>query len=116
MPTLSRLETRMEKRIEKRLEAEVTQRVEAEVTQRLEAEVTQRVEAEVTQRVEAELTQKGLLKGRREDVLDNLAIRFNAVPEDIIQAVHQITDQAMLKNLHRAAVQVATLEEFRALL
>ena len=92
MPTLSRLEARMEKRIEKRLEAEVTQKVKAEVTE------------------------KGLLKGRREDVLDNLASRFDPIPEDITEAIQQITDQALLKRLHRVALQVATLEEFRALL
>ena len=108
MPTLSRLEARMEKRIEKRLQAEVTQKVEAEATQK--------IEAELTQRLETKLTEKGLLEGRREDVLDNFTIRFESAPEDIVEAVQQITDQTLLKKLHRAALQVATFEEFRGLL
>ncbi len=56
--------------------------------------------------------EKGLLEGQREYVLDILDLRFDPVPSDVIEAVRQITDHKLLKKLHRAAVQVATLEEF----
>lgn len=67
-------------------------------------------------RLEQRFTVKGLLEGRREDVLDNLVSRFDPIPEDITEAIQQITDQALLKKLHRAALQVETLDKFRDLL
>jgi hypothetical protein len=62
------------------------------------------------------LEQRLMVRGQREYVLDNLANRFDPIPEDIIEAIQQITDQALLKKLHRAALHVATLDEFRDLL
>jgi len=58
----------------------------------------------------------GIARGRREDIIEVLEVRFEAVPETIVEAVNQINDTALLKSLHRQAITIATLEEFQTLL
>ena len=58
---------------------------------------------------------KGELEGLREALLVTLEVRFNGVPQDIIDAVNQIEDRNVLMKLQHAAVQIATVEEFRSL-
>jgi len=52
----------------------------------------------------------------RENVLEVLEVRFEAVPETIVEIVNQIEDTALLKSLLRQAITIATLEEFQTLL
>lgn len=59
---------------------------------------------------------RGALLKAREDVLEVLEVRFEAVPETIAEAVNQIEDGAVLKGLHRQAITVATLADFQGLL
>ena len=56
--------------------------------------------------------QQGAIQSTREAVIDNLAVRFEAVPEPIIEAIHEINELALLKILHRKAIKVKSLEEF----
>ena len=56
--------------------------------------------------------QQGAIQSTREAVIDNLAVRFEAVPEPIIKAIHEINELALLKILHRKAIKVKSLEEF----
>lgn len=59
---------------------------------------------------------RGESRKAREDVLEVLEVRFEAVPETIVEAVNQIEDRAVLKSLLRQAITIATLEEFQGLL
>ena len=62
-------------------------------------------------------TEKGIEQGGREFLLDVLALRFQ--PEDVQQLasrIEAIEDVQRLKQLHRAAIQIPTLEAFRSLL
>ncbi|MFP4008385.1 MAG: hypothetical protein ACLFV6_10335 [Spirulinaceae cyanobacterium] len=59
---------------------------------------------------------RGALLNAREAVIEALHVRFEAVPETIVEAVNQIEDGAVLKGLHRQAITVATLTDFQGLL
>ncbi len=62
-------------------------------------------------------TEKGIEQGGREFLLDVLALRFQ--PEDVqrlTSRIEAIGDVQRLKQLHRAAIQVPSLEAFRHLL
>ncbi|GAB1540489.1 hypothetical protein NUACC21_31580 [Scytonema sp. NUACC21] len=58
----------------------------------------------------------GMLKMKREDVIDNLATRFGEVPPEIIAKIENLYDMSVLKQLHRQAITVGCLEEFQQLL
>ena len=61
--------------------------------------------------------QQGIEQGGREFLLDMLALRFQ--PEEVQQLaarIEAIDDVQRLKQLHRAAIQVPSLEAFRDLL
>ena len=61
--------------------------------------------------------EQGIEQGGREFLLDVLALRFQ--PEDVQQLasrIEAIEDVQRLKQLHRAAIQIPTLEAFRSLL
>ncbi len=60
--------------------------------------------------------QQGQLQASREAVEDILQVRFDPVPESIIEVLQAIDDVAELKQLHREAVTVSTLEEFQMML
>ena len=65
------------------------------------------------------LIQQGIEQGGREFLLDVLALRFQ--PEEVQQCrlaarIEAIDDVQRLKQLHRAAIQVPSLEAFRNLL
>ena len=65
--------------------------------------------------------EQGIERGGREraieDLLDVLEIRFGlAASEPLVRRLGAIDDGQHLKQLHRAAIQVPTLEEFRRLL
>ena len=66
-------------------------------------------------------TEKGIEQGSREraieDLLDVLEIRFGLAASDPLAAhIGSIDDVQRLKQLHRAAIQVPSLEAFRPLL
>ncbi len=67
-------------------------------------------------RLEQRFFAKGRQEGLQEGVLDILGLRFGSVPPDLTEAVQKIDDRKRLKSLHLAAVQIASLDEFRLLL
>ena len=56
--------------------------------------------------------QKGLLQAAREDVFDVLELRFGRVPRQIKSAVSTCNDLGKLKQAHRNAVLMKSLDEF----
>ncbi|NEP61826.1 MAG: transposase, partial [Symploca sp. SIO2G7] len=74
--------------------------------------------------MEVRAMQKGIEKGiglgtvqtARESVLEVLAIRFEVVPPEIIEAINQIEDASVLKQLHRQAIAVSSMVDFQQLI
>ncbi|NEO27194.1 MAG: hypothetical protein F6K03_09935 [Kamptonema sp. SIO4C4] len=60
--------------------------------------------------------QEGRVEGCRENILDLLEVRFETVPETIIQQLNQITDLEKLKTLHTQAVMIPSVEQFQEIL
>ncbi len=58
----------------------------------------------------------GMLKVQRENVIDNLATRFGEVPPELIEKIENLYDMPVLKQLHRQAIVIGSLEEFQQLL
>ncbi len=48
----------------------------------------------------------------REDIIEVLAIRFGELPQSLGKAVSQVKDLAKLKQLHKEAITIATVEDF----
>jgi hypothetical protein len=48
--------------------------------------------------------EQGALQNARESVLEVLEIRFEVVPPELIEAINQIEDTSVLKQLHRQAI------------
>ena len=62
-------------------------------------------------------TEKGIEQGGREFLLEVLALRFDAdAAQQLAGQIGAISDVQRLKQLHRAAIQVPSLEAFRHLL
>jgi predicted transposase/invertase (TIGR01784 family) len=59
---------------------------------------------------------KGIIQTAREDVIDNLEVRFGTVPLALKEEIQGISDPVFLKHLHRQAIQVPSLKDFEALL
>ncbi len=59
---------------------------------------------------------EGILQKGRETVIDALEIRFENVPSDLVDAINQIEDPAILKTLHRQAITLSSLSEFQSYL
>jgi hypothetical protein len=64
-------------------------------------------------RMELRAMQKGILQTARESVLEVLEIRFEVVPPELIEAINEIEDTSVLKQLHRQAIALDSLEEFQ---
>lgn len=60
--------------------------------------------------------QEGILQNAREAVIEILQIRFERVPEALSQQVNTIQDLSLLKQLHRQAITIDSLDEFTTLL
>ncbi len=60
--------------------------------------------------------EQGMLQNGREAVLEILEIRFERVPVPLTEQIRTLDDVAVLKRLHRQALQVDSLEAFEALL
>jgi len=92
-------------------------------TQAFEARVEKIIEPQLrstTMTLAEQYIEKGIVKGREEgreesrkaDILEALEIRFGTVPEGVRDAVESAGGQQRLRELHRAAITSATLEEF----
>jgi len=66
----------------------------------------------LAQRYRQEGRQEGVLKGRQEDVLEALVIRFSRVPEGLREAIMAEEDDAKLRRLFRTALECSSLEDF----
>jgi hypothetical protein len=60
--------------------------------------------------------QQGELKRARKAVYEVLDARFDLMPRDIVEAIEKIEAIPVLENLHRKAVKVNDLDEFREIL
>jgi hypothetical protein len=62
------------------------------------------------------LREESMIQIVQENILEILEVRFGDVPLALREDVQGISDPAFLKFLHREAIQVASLEDFEALL
>ncbi len=60
--------------------------------------------------------QQGILQSAREAVIDILELRFEVVPEAIVNRLNEIYDPSILKIFRRKAVKVSSLEEFEQII
>jgi hypothetical protein len=63
--------------------------------------------------IESPLINVLLAKNRQEAILDVLAARFGAVPQDVRKQLRSVVDLKRLKGLTRFAAQCPDLEAFR---
>ncbi|MBD1890063.1 transposase [Coleofasciculus sp. FACHB-SPT9] len=56
---------------------------------------------------------KGILQNSRENIIEVLETRFETVPSSIVESVTSIEDPALLKQLHRRAITISSVEEFQ---
>ncbi len=56
--------------------------------------------------------EEGVIQTHRENVIENLATRFEEVPTQVVEAVNKIDDVAVLKDLLRRAILVNSMAEF----
>ncbi len=59
---------------------------------------------------------RGILQNARESVLEVLEVRFAAVPPELIEAINQIKDASVLKQLLRQAITIGSIAQFQQLL
>jgi hypothetical protein len=59
---------------------------------------------------------EGHQEGRQEALLDILEVRFERLPETLIEAIKNLKDTLLLSELHKKAVLVESLEKFEQLL
>jgi len=57
--------------------------------------------------------QQGMLQKSREYLIDTLEIRFEIIPRSILRVLNEINDPSILKSLHKKAVTVTSLDEFK---
>ena len=60
--------------------------------------------------------EQGALQNARESVVEVLEIRFEVVPPELIEAINEIDDTSFLKELHRQAIALDSLEAFQEFL
>lgn len=56
--------------------------------------------------------EQGILQKAREAVIEVLEIRFEFVPEALVEAINTLDDVGILKTLHKQAVIVESIEQF----
>ena len=66
--------------------------------------------------IETRAMRREALRGARESLLEVLKVRFQHVPQAIAETVNSIYDVAFLKQLHRQAIVIGSVEEFEQLL
>ncbi|NEQ68529.1 MAG: transposase [Symploca sp. SIO2D2] len=60
--------------------------------------------------------QRGAVQTAHEWLLEVLTMRFEVVPPEVIEAINQIEDTSVLKQLHRQAIAISSMVEFQQLL
>ena len=60
--------------------------------------------------------EKGQLEATQNSVFDILEVRFGVTPEDIALKLKSIEDLYVLRQMHKKAVVVKSLDEFREIL
>ena len=101
----------------------LTPKLEREVEQEIEAFENSKAMKYITN-IERRGLQKGLEKGQhlgqirnqQESVLTVLETRFGDLPYPLREAVTVMHDLAQLKQWHRSAIQLSSLEEFQKLI
>ena len=58
--------------------------------------------------------QEGLIFSKQQDILEELEIRFQRIPEGLREEIEAIADSKKLTHLHRTAITSADLESFAA--
>lgn len=70
--------------------------------------------------IERRAIEQGIERGRlqtlREMVVEALQLRFERIPDEVLTALAKLSDLQQLKNLHRQAIIIPSLEEFEHLL
>jgi hypothetical protein len=66
--------------------------------------------------IETRAMRRGIQQDARESAIAVLEVRFGEVPEAIADTINSIDDVAFLKQLHRQAIVIGSLEEFEQLL
>lgn len=56
--------------------------------------------------------EQGSLDTVREVLIETLSLRFQRVPEELLETLHKLSDLKQLKSLHRQAILAGSLEEF----
>jgi len=59
---------------------------------------------------------RAILQNTRESVLEVLEVRFEAVPPELIEAINQMKDTSVLKQLHKQAITIGSITQFQQLL
>ena len=62
--------------------------------------------------IEQSAIKRGIEQGVRQMLLDALDVKFEVVPENLIEHISNITDKNILKALHHYAIKCSSLEEF----
>jgi hypothetical protein len=57
--------------------------------------------------------QQGMLQTARDNVLEILEVRFEAVPQSILKRLKEINDSDIPKMLHKKALGSSSMDEFR---
>lgn len=70
----------------------------------------------ILSQIETRAMRREALRSARESLLEVLEVRFQEVPGAIAETVNSIDDVAFLKQLHRQAIVIGSLEEFEQLL
>ena len=60
--------------------------------------------------------ERGILQKSQEAVIEVLETRFDQVPDSLLVMIHNITDCDTLSSLHKTAIKVKTLDEFRKMI
>ena len=59
---------------------------------------------------------EGVVQKGREDVIEVLEVRFEALPNELVEKINQIEDLELLKTLHRQAITIGSLDDFQRVL
>ena len=66
--------------------------------------------------VERLARQEGVLQQKREDVIEVLEVRFEELPDELVEKINQIEDLELLKTLLRQGITISSIAEFQGLL
>jgi hypothetical protein len=64
--------------------------------------------------IEKEKKDEWMREGMQKFLLDTLELRFERIPEEMVKSINNITDDEILRTLHRHAIKCNSLREFEA--